>query len=435
MASTSTTQHVPAWKRLGLRLKYAKESAEPTPPERATLSSRDLASPPSVANNKRSNNGDFHSEPKRIRLAQKQQSHASDSGHRQDRSTPASKRDHFAPVEVASEAVGSVESAPDQATVIPEAAYANQFNVETDTGATVGERSRRKSVAFTPDTKAEDGHNDESSSARSTANEASTDEDVPNQASFPGPSAAPTRKQKKAKHPTAKLSSEESARTEDSKIQTPEPSQPEYVRYLEQYHNNKADWKFNKNKQKDLLKNLFNVHRLPTQFNKALLAYVAGLQGAAARERVLDDAEAVLKQILKRQGNAPNIDGMESRQDRRVAYEAALRRQIQISEDSGTMRNEHDQHNLHEIREEAERGRRAEAVLAEMLTSETSELSPSQVQRPSSEVTTSQPRAASVASAPATALGSNTNRRKRKARTEVSSDEESSSDSSESERD
>jgi len=168
---------------------------------------------------------------------------------------------------------------------------------------------------------------------------------------------------------------------------------------------------------------------------------------------VLEDAEAVLRSLLEKQGKSDEIVGMESYGARRAAYEAALQREIETLERAGGGRSEYSDQQLQEIRRDVERGKRADAILAESLGRElasgttSTSVSASTSASASASVSTSsygtvaEPRPEHVRfesppeadTATQSAQNKSSRRRKRKARTEVSSDESSSDSSSGSE--
>lgn len=249
-----------------------------------------------------------------------------------------------------------------------------------------------------------------------------------------------TKKEKKEKKRSKRQqpdSGADAAAPTHTAEQTEAKEVPEYVRYLQQYYSDKANWKFNKNKQKDLLKNLFNVYRVPPENNQALVAYIAGLQGVAVQHRIIEDAEAVFKKLLDRQERLEDIESMDSPSQRKVAYEAALQREIETIERSGAGRSEYDDEQLQEIRQEVERAKRAESVLAELLTKELGGRPVEQVPaaRPSSANGTTPAKHIVFDETPAASASSASisitkpKRKKRKTRTEVSSSESSSSSS------
>ncbi|KAF2861395.1 hypothetical protein K470DRAFT_270006 [Piedraia hortae CBS 480.64] len=67
------------------------------------------------------------------------------------------------------------------------------------------------------------------------------------------------------------------------------------VQYLELYHKDRPNWKFNKAKQNHLLKNLYNFQILPDEYDEAIIMYLDGLQGEGVRKRVKDEADAVVE--------------------------------------------------------------------------------------------------------------------------------------------
>lgn len=73
-----------------------------------------------------------------------------------------------------------------------------------------------------------------------------------------------------------------------------EASKAPYLRYLDSYLSNRNSWKFNKTHQTNLLKNIFNIYRVPSSYNAAISEYLRGLQGAAAKDRLRETAEAIL---------------------------------------------------------------------------------------------------------------------------------------------
>lgn len=193
-------------------------------------------------------------------------------------------------------------------------------------------------------------------------------------------------------------------------------------------------WKFNKKKQKDLLKNLFNIFRIPSAYDQALLAYIAGLQGIGAQQRVIESAEAVLKALLEKQEISEDDKGtMESLKARMETYDAALEREMKKLERSGGGQSEYDEQQLEEIRNEVQKGHRANAVLSQLLPSESQSFTTSTTAR--TETSTASPGIATPSSATGMSGSTSTStkitgKKSRKSRTEASSDDESDSSSS-----
>ncbi|KAI7203444.1 hypothetical protein KC316_g6063 [Hortaea werneckii] len=411
-------QHVPAWKRLGLKLKYAKDNPEPSgqaPVETGNSpqgSKRQSTSHPDETTSKPS---------KKQKLSRENGQELSEANPKDDKSHSS-----FQP-KVKSDSSDRKASKGKHQTFDSE----DENPAERDVRDRPRKASHRKSVTFTADTKA---HDAESNSDGETAEEEPSE--TPNTAA-PEQPASPenklSKKEKKRLKQQQKSSAPSEGKTADDRAtQVKKPKHQgtaEYVEYILQFYNDKANWKFNKNKQTELLKHLFNPWRIPAQYDDALVAYIEGLQGARAQQRVIEDAEAVLKALLEKQESDVNVESMDSRTSRKAAYEAAVKREIEKVKQVG--RSEYDAHQLLEMKKEMEKAQRADAVLAALLSKELE-----------------QPAAPSASPAAPAAADSLTNgngeekkvskpdqkRKKRKARTQVSSDESSSSsDSSSSE--
>lgn len=65
---------------------------------------------------------------------------------------------------------------------------------------------------------------------------------------------------------------------------------PDQLVYLRQYSENREEWKFSKQKQNWILKNLFDIS---SDYNDAIIKYVEGIQGGS-RTRVLEAAEKIV---------------------------------------------------------------------------------------------------------------------------------------------
>ncbi|KAG7832502.1 hypothetical protein KL943_004839 [Ogataea angusta] len=74
------------------------------------------------------------------------------------------------------------------------------------------------------------------------------------------------------------------------KNERPPPPEKDQLKYLRQYHEDRANWKFSKAKQTWILKNIKNI---PQEYDEALKAYIASIQGGS-RDRVRDEMMAVV---------------------------------------------------------------------------------------------------------------------------------------------
>lgn len=143
-------------------------------------------------------------------------------------------------------------------------------------------------------------------------------------------------------------------------------SSPPYLRYLEQYANDRVSWKFNKSHQIKLLDNLFNLNRVPTTNDAALIDYVKGLQGAGVRTRVKEAAERIVSEAPPAQEDAA-ANGLNS--------DSAA---IDAPEDSSTISIDDSAPAAFKAKQVS----RAHAVLAALVSSEPKSLPPSQTMKP-----------------------------------------------------
>jgi hypothetical protein len=95
-----------------------------------------------------------------------------------------------------------------------------------------------------------------------------------------------------------------------------------FLAYLREYHDSRETWKFNKNHQNHLLKHIFDVKTIPSEYAHLLYEYVRGLQGGV-RTRLRDSAFAV-KVKDQEDGVAGFPDSMGDKDKRQREYDTAL---------------------------------------------------------------------------------------------------------------
>jgi hypothetical protein len=298
-------------------------------------------------------------------------------------------------------------------------------------------------VTFSTDTKQDDGFSAKALFKQSTAAgqlpqvKESTEVAVPVSTTATGKREPRPRKQKVAKQDVQPQSSNESKELTG------------VLQYLDLFEGDRENWKFNKKRQTELLKHIFDVQRIPVHYNRAVLNYISGLQGAAARKQIIDNAFAVLRDITTKAGDIDieMIESMESAEAKRNAYSVALKKCLERSERTGTTNSEYNRQQLEEIQMEAPRAQRSDEVLFLLLNQG---LHPEQ--QPSADATPTHPSTSSEqnsrTSTPAQRMNgtshtstsdsksskpsSKPKRKKRKARTQAStSDDSSNSDSDE----
>lgn len=65
--------------------------------------------------------------------------------------------------------------------------------------------------------------------------------------------------------------------------------------YLNRYYTNRAEWKFNKNRETWILKHVLSENDIPREYDIALAKYIHGLQGTSARERLQSQSLDLLR--------------------------------------------------------------------------------------------------------------------------------------------
>ncbi|KAF1931262.1 uncharacterized protein M421DRAFT_99139 [Didymella exigua CBS 183.55] len=228
-----------------------------------------------------------------------------------------------------------------------------------DSSGSPSTTDRRKSVAFTPDTKRVDGDSGQTWFKKWAAEQKGEDQEAIAQPSFTSAPATldkpkeATKPEKKVKKSKAIAKEKEAAAfaasaaakeeqvatdpvtqsaeaTKDSKKQPAaakgkkkDPSV--YISYLTQYYNDRGNWKFNKAKQNDVVDNALNIFRIPDEHSGALLEYIKGLQGAGVIERLKEKTLAILKELDAEDAKAPA--GMDADAHKAVK-EAALQERV-----------------------------------------------------------------------------------------------------------
>lgn len=147
-------------------------------------------------------------------------------------------------------------------------------------------KQKKKRVSFGPGTKEFDGDS-ESESDNVESNDAATTDGAEADTEDAGDKTAEEMKQRKREKKKQRKDGTASA---DAPIhETP------ILSYLSHYHRARATWKFQKNRETNLFKHLYSLEHVPSKYNTSLLAYMQGLKGDAAKERMSNAAREVIK--------------------------------------------------------------------------------------------------------------------------------------------
>ncbi|KAL8934291.1 MAG: hypothetical protein Q9211_005308, partial [Gyalolechia sp. 1 TL-2023] len=280
--------HVPAWKRLGLRLKNAPAETDPAP--------ESLRHTPTTRKKRKS---DFDDITAGVNYA-----------YEKPAKKPKESRDQT-----------------ESSTVDPDGPESADSLAATAAKPTL----TRKSVSFTPETKTQDGDSTRdlynSWIATQKASDSSFDPSnygqtalkstappqlrpatrnaPPSDTGTPSKDAGPPEPQKKKKKKKKRNKSKSTTltsipnpanKTPATTIATSPTTTHPALTYLTTHHNSPASWKFIKSRSSYLLRHCFSPVHIPTSYDPALKYYLQGLQGAGARRRLVDRALGIGKE-------------------------------------------------------------------------------------------------------------------------------------------
>lgn len=419
------SQHVPAWKKIGLKLKYAKDTADDAPV--STASETNVT-------------GSSHAGAKRSREQDAEQGNGS---------APKRNKQSGRELRTESPAPRSILSGSQSPTKTPANKKAVSFSAETkaedgETGQnyfkawaaggqphTPPKPSTEIEVPETPESatkpspvKGPESPAETKAKAKTSKRDKKTDRAAA-QTQDPNVESMPSLQERKASKAAKKAAKQErKAQSQPQQQQQPDSApKPAYLEYLHQFHYDKPHWKFNKSKENHLLKSVWSTFRVPASYTEALVSYIAGLQGAGARTRLVEGADEALRDVAEKSGQKFDFNGYEESETRREAYINTIHSLRQANSTPNVSQDDLD------------RAARAEAVLDQLLNH-----APLPVAKPTTTVVAvggaKRIQFADDEPAPAAVKPTQPARRKRKARTDVSSDESSSdSSSSDSDRD
>lgn len=275
--SEPISKHIPAWKKLGLKLKFAKEE-----PEEVNGGHKEATT--NGKKRKSSSDSEFAVETA-----------ATEQPMKKLKKSKSKLRDETATVTMTGDPSSTLHGEETQSS--PEATQRTPS-------------SKRKSVSFAPEVKTEDGDGVKQVYKKwleeETANDPSFDPSKASpslkvftpptvRSSSPpadslGPSSTSNSKPE-AKKPKVKTKPK-SKPSATSPTSTTAPENPALT-YLTTHHTTASTWKFSKPHQNHLLKHLFSLIHIPSTYDPALLSYLKGLKGTSARSRIRTQALAI----------------------------------------------------------------------------------------------------------------------------------------------
>jgi hypothetical protein len=216
-----------------------------------------------------------------------------------------------------------------------------QLPVQSEEAPITPQLVRKKSVTFTPETKAEDGDSIKQLFNSWVAEQKEQDpafqlNDSTPVFRTPVPSKVeeeidPSLDEKERKFKRVKKPKEDKAAglkaKKQSKIVKPASSSSKpFLQYLRQYSESRDTWKFNKNHQTHLLKHIFNLEVIPSDHAHFIYEYVRGLQGGV-RTRLRDTALEV--KVKDEEGGVAGFPANMGELDKRQReYDAAMKEYV-----------------------------------------------------------------------------------------------------------
>ena len=418
-------KHVPAWKKLGLKLKFAKEEPENTQPsQNGTCDSRKRRA--TAEEEYGVGEASIQKSPMKVKKVKKSRSRAEDAGEAvngfgisteprdEDELKMKKARSSIFSTREPSKAVNGNKRSSNEPTneerplkkvkkskVKPNISTlsisrkpdgTHQTNASPPPALKSTPTSKEKSVSFTPDTKTGDGDSVKSLYKTWLAKQIATDPSFdPSTASpalrsiVPSIVASPESPSSIRTNSTSTSTSKSTPKDNKKQIKKsktrlpktssgPGPSRFDPVlTYLTTHQTSPQNWKFSKPHQNQIFKHLFSFSHIPSSYDSALHSYIRGLKGTSARSRVRKGALAVREEDDKWLTSEPSeTEKMENETvaqcnaRRRRDYEAAVASIKQTLREREETREELDWELLGEKEEWEERvrkRRRAEIVL------------------------------------------------------------------------
>ena len=397
-------KHVPAWKKLGLKLKFAKEEPEESQPrENGTVDRKKRKT--RAGEEHGGENTQVERSVKKVKKSKSrvEESHQDEGMHKEDNKDSQSSIKEPAKLlngynkssneptkgEGSSKKAKKTKVKTDVSTAPNPSKHPNAQEQESAPPVTskTTPSSKGKSVTFTPDTKTTDGDSVKNLYKTWIAKQIATDPSfnpstlspalkpiLPSVVASPASPTPLTSASPSISDPTSKKP-QKKPKTRLPKISSGAgPSRFDTVlAYLTAHQTTPQTWKFSKAHQNQILKHLFSLRHIPSSYDSALLTYIRGLKGTSARSRLRQDALAVRDEDEKWLSSEPletekmqNETAAQCNARRRRDYEAAVARFKQTLRDKEDEREELERELSGEKEEEEERFRkrkRAELVL------------------------------------------------------------------------
>ncbi|KAL2831078.1 hypothetical protein BDW59DRAFT_140347 [Aspergillus cavernicola] len=194
------------------------------------------------------------------------------------------------------------------------------LGLSEEKGGAEERKKKKKRISFAVNEKVEDDVNDEDAKVEA---QSPKEEEEAEEADDENGAA---RKEEKKKLKREKRENRNKKKLEDSTSNSNGPTNDNstadakdgispVLAYLDLYHNNRSAWKFQKIRETQLFKHILSLEHIPDRYDAALLSYLQGLKGEAAKQRLREMAQGVLKNDVEETKPEANVDLSEKPSD------------------------------------------------------------------------------------------------------------------------
>lgn len=273
----SETVHIPAWKKLGLKLKYAREHDEEDTIDRGTdgHDTEEVGEEKGKADGAEKQTDEDNASNKKRKLG--------DNG---EEGNGQQTRKKNKKMEIETDAGAETESGD-----------ASRSPTKEKEGA----GGEKKVVRF-----ATDGDADGQNKDMSDEEEEEEDEETKQMKQRKREKKKERKRQEKEKSTTTAPDSD--SKTPIITTTTGTIQETPMLSYLSRFYKNRSEWKFQKSREVHLFKHVLSLEHVPVQYNAALLAYLKGLRSEGAKQRLSETAEGIIKSDTEEKANDENAD-------------------------------------------------------------------------------------------------------------------------------
>ncbi|KAL2866982.1 WKF domain-containing protein [Aspergillus lucknowensis] len=166
----------------------------------------------------------------------------------------------------------------------------NGEHIESD----VHKKKKKKRVSFAAGSEATDAQNDSDGDEEDKAQSPGPEEKAGQADGEVGDASKKAKKRKKKEGKKKSGDSTKHSTNTESAMEHNSGESP-ILSYLDLYHKDRPAWKFQKIRETQLFKHILSLEHIPVRYNAALLSYLQGLRGEAAKGRLREVAQTAIQ--------------------------------------------------------------------------------------------------------------------------------------------